>query len=93
LKTSGIVQGFWSLNPNPLDDDGDSIRHTPNNGFYRFDKIEDFKSNIESLFLQDLNFFSSMRNKEALGQIIEEANQKTTYEAKAEEFLKLLKYE
>jgi hypothetical protein len=26
LKTSGIVQGFWSLNPNPLDNEGDSIK-------------------------------------------------------------------
>ncbi len=93
LKTSGIIQGFWSLNPTPLDNDGDSIKNTPNNGFYRFDKIEDFKNTIDSLLLQDLNFFSSMKNKEELGQIIEKANQKTTYEAKAEEFLKLLEYE
>jgi len=91
LKTSGIIQGFWSLNPNPLDNDGESVKSTPEKGFSRFDSFDEFKSSVDKLLTQKLNFFSSMKNKEELGKIIEAANAKSTYEEKAEEFLKLLK--
>lgn len=32
LKTSGVVQGFWSLNPAPCDDD-DYVKETAQQGF------------------------------------------------------------
>jgi hypothetical protein len=91
LKTSGIVQGFWSLNPKPLDN-AKSIKNTSKEGFYRFDVFTDLKYAIESMLTQSLNFFSSMKNKKELGQIINIANKKPTFEAKAEEFLKLIKH-
>lgn len=34
LKRNGIIQGFWSINPKPLDNDGENIKSTPFKGFY-----------------------------------------------------------
>ena len=39
LKTDGIIQGFWSINPDPLDNNGVNIKQTPKNGFYKFDNL------------------------------------------------------
>ena len=38
-----------------------------------------------------MEFFSSMKSKKELGQIIEIANKESTYELKAERFLKLIR--
>lgn len=89
LKSAGIIQGFWSLNPNPLED-SKTITHTTNSGFMKMNSFSDLKTNIDNLLAQDLNFFSSMKNKKELGKIIEVANKKGSYEEKAEEFLRLI---
>ncbi|MFH1260267.1 MAG: hypothetical protein ABII74_10750, partial [Elusimicrobiota bacterium] len=34
LKLAGIIQGFWSVNPIPLDNNKDSIKKTEKKGFY-----------------------------------------------------------
>lgn len=91
LKSAGIIQGFWSVNPKPLDNNGENIKQTPDNGFLRFGNSDELKSSLNTLLSQELNFFSSMKNKSELGKIIELANQKATYEEKAEEFLKQIK--
>lgn len=90
LKSSGIIQGFWSINSDPLDDKTENLKETHKKGFYRFDKINELKKNLNDLLSQDLNFFSSMKNKTELGKIIEIANKKDKYEEKAEVFLKLI---
>ena len=91
LKTSGIIQGFWSVNPSPLDDNTrENIKSTEKNGFYRFDDISELKKSFDELFSQELNFFSSMKSKNELRKIIEIANKKDSYVEKAEEFLKML---
>lgn len=89
LKTSGIVQGFWSINPKPLDEE-DTLKTTTKNGFIRFDSDESLKHSLVELLSMKLNFFSSMRSKEELGRFIEAANKEPTYEQKAETLLKLL---
>ena len=91
LKTAGIVQGFWSINPNPLDNNGENIKNTQKNGFIRFDNFEKLKSKVHGLLSQEQNFFSSIKSKQELGRIIEIANNKPTYKEKAEEFLRLIK--
>jgi len=91
LKVAGIIQGFWSVNPNPLDDDGENIKKTEKQGFNRFDSFEELRSAFDVLLLEETNFFSSMKNKKELGEIIEIANREATYEKKAEIFLKLIK--
>ena len=90
LKNAGIIQGFWSINPNPLNNEK-TIKSTRENGFIRFDNVYELKNSILNLISEDLNFFSSMKSKYDLGQIIEISNKKDTYEEKGQKFLKLLR--
>jgi len=90
LKIAGIIQGFWSVNPKPLDNDGENIKKTNRQGFYRFDSFSELKNALETLLSEERNYFSSMKSKKELGQIIEKANREQTYEKKAEVFLKLI---
>jgi len=91
LGKSGIIQGFWSVNPVPLDISRDDIKNTPANGFHRFDSYEELKTLSLELLKEDREFFSSMQNKKNLGKLIEIADRETTYEAKAQRFLSLLR--
>jgi hypothetical protein len=91
LKKAGIIQGFWSVNPTPLDDETVYITETDNKGFYTFKLFEEFKNSLDSLLNEDLNFFSSMKTKTELGNIIEISNKEKTYEKKAEMFLNLIR--
>lgn len=90
LKNSGIIQGFWSVNPKPLDNNGENIKQTDKQGFCRFDTFNELQESIESLLSNERNFFSSMKTKNELGRIIEVANHENTYEKKGEVFLKLI---
>jgi hypothetical protein len=90
LKRNGIIQGFWSLNPNPADDNGECIKITPLEGFYTFNNLETLKQSTLKLIKGDKNFFSSWQNRKQLGKFIEIANRETSYEMKACRFLKLL---
>lgn len=90
LKHSGLIQGFWSLNPFPLNH-GNTRKTTPKGGFIRFDNTSELKMHLNSLFNQDLNFFSGMESPSNLGKLIELANEEETYENKGLKFLNLLK--
>ena len=90
LKSAGIIQSFWSVNPKPLDNDGENIKKTDKQGFYRFDSFIELKNAFANLLSEERNYFSSMKSKKGLGQIIEKANKEQTYEKKAEVFLKLI---
>lgn len=91
LKIAGIVQGFWSVNPKPLDNNGENIKKTEKQGFYRFDNFDELRNSLELLLSEDRNYFSSMKSRTELGRIIELANKEQTYEKKGEVFLKLIK--
>lgn len=90
LKHLGLIQGFWSLNPFPLNH-GNTRKSTPKKGFYRFDNTSELKMHLNQLFNQDLNFFSGMENPRNLGKLIEMANEEESYENKGLKFLNLLK--
>lgn len=90
LKSAGIIQGFWSLNPFPLNH-GNTRKTTPKGGFHRFDNTDEFKSHLDNLFNHDLNFFSGMEDINQLGKYIEIANEEDSYEDKGLKFLNLLK--
>jgi len=86
------VQGFFSVNPKPLDkDDKVNIKSTPGKGFIRIDSTDELYETLEKLIKENKEFFSAMISKSSLGKIIEKANQASTYEEKAEMFLKLLR--
>lgn len=90
LKKSGVIQGFWSINPDPLDGK-ETIKETPGRGFVKLDKYNEFKELVGQTLSENLEFFSSMKGREDLGRFIELANKEQTYEQKAEKFLELLR--
>ncbi len=90
LKSYGIIQGFWSLNPKPLDDGKETIKATKGNGFIRFDRYVEFKHELLSMLKTDLQFFAGMKSKDELGKFIEIADEETTYEKKATKLLELI---
>jgi len=90
LKKCGIIQGFWSINPKPLDKE-DTIKNTKAFGFYRFDSYGELENEFDKLLKEEREFFSSMQTKDELGRIIEIANKEATYEKKAERFLELVR--
>ncbi len=91
LKKNGIIQGFWSINPQPLDSNGENLKNTPHRGFYRIDDYNELKQNALTLLKEDREFFSSMKNKKRLGELIELADKESSYEAKGQKFLELLR--
>ena len=91
LKRNGIIQGFWSINPKPLDNNGENIKTTKFNGFYRFDTYEELEQSALDLLKEEREFFSGMRTRKKLGEFIEIANEEPTYEGKAQKFLDLLR--
>lgn len=89
LKTLGVIQGFWSLNPNPTD--SDYIKNTPKLGFQTILGKVQLLNNCKELLTNDMNYFSSMISKSKLGEIIRIASQENTDIAKAEKFLILIR--
>lgn len=92
LKKGGIIQGFWSLNPRPRDNQK-TIKATSKKGFIRFDTYSSLQESIDELLSMSMNFFSGMKSKEELGRLIQIADKARTYEEKANIFLNLLKDE
>jgi len=90
LKRNGIIQGFWSINPKPVDN-GENKKTTKFNGFYRFDTYEELEQSALDLLKEEREFFSGMRTRKKLGEFIEIANEEPTYEGKAQRFLDLLR--
>ncbi|MBI5730653.1 MAG: hypothetical protein HY963_05890 [Ignavibacteriales bacterium] len=89
LKTSGVIQGFWSLNPKPTD--GDFVKVTPKKGFQTIQTTEAILQLCKELVENDMNYFSSMISKTDLGKIISIASREATDIAKAEKFLTLIR--
>ncbi len=90
LKKVGIIQGFWSLNPFPLNH-GNTRKTSPYGGYIRFNNTLELKEHLSNLFSQDLNFFSGMENPETLGEYIEIANSENSHEDKGLRFLDLIR--
>lgn len=91
LKNAGIIQGFWSVNPVPLDDNGENIKETIKDGFIRMDSYSELENCLENLIIEPNEFFSSMKSKKELGKIIEIASKESDIEKKAEKFLSLIR--
>jgi len=88
LKTSGIIQGFWSLNPNPAK--SGFIKVTPKKGFQTIETADMIFQLSKKLVENDISFFSSMISKSDLGKIITIASEEISNIAKAEKFLNLI---
>jgi hypothetical protein len=61
LRTLGIVQNIWSVNPSPIDhvNDKDNLKETKGRGFVRLDSLSELKHNIKNLLKlnKKLDFF------------------------------------
>jgi hypothetical protein len=94
LKEMGVIQGFYSLNPSPLDNTGEeNLKSTAKRGFLRIDTEQELASALNDLMTKEKEFFSGVKTGRELGKIIEIANREVSREAKAEKFLSLLKGE
>jgi hypothetical protein len=91
LRKAGIVQGFWSVNPFPTEDNSENIKETPAKGFTRMDSYGELEGHLKRSLFDKLEFFSGMKSKGELGRIIEMANRELTFEKKAEQFLSLIR--
>jgi hypothetical protein len=89
LKQSGVIQGFWSLNPQPTD--GKFTQNSPKLGFETIIDELQLLNNCKSLIENDLNYFSTMISKSKLGNIIKIASQEKNDVARAEKFLTLIR--
>lgn len=92
LKRCGIVQGFWSINPSPLDGNSTDRKKSPHHGFMRMDSFAELESHIDGILDASYQFFSSMLPKAELGRMIEIAGREIHPEKKAEKFLELLEW-
>lgn len=88
LKDSGVIQGFWSLYPDPCQ--ADRVTCTPKNGFKTLYSEQELYCLCQDLINSDLRYFSSMLPKAKIGEIIQIASKELTNELKAEKFLHLL---
>jgi hypothetical protein len=89
LKTAGVIQGFWSLNPIPTQ--SEYVKKTENLGFQTLQKTDDIEILVNDLLGAKLNYFSSMISQNKLGEYIRIAHKEPTDEAKAEKFLSLIR--
>jgi len=88
LKSSGVIQGFWSLNPKPTITD--FIKETPKKGFETITGQNMLEQHCIKLTKAKMNYFSSMISVEKLGNIIYVASQEKTDVARGEKFLFLI---
>ena len=89
LKTSGVIQGFLSLFPNPTS--SNFISKTQENGFQTISSYSQLNSILTEIVNSDMNYFSSMISKPQLGEIIAIASRENTNIEKAEKFLELIR--
>jgi len=89
LKTSGVIQGFLSLNPNPREKS--FLRYSPNKGFQTALNYKHVFYYCMELISNEMNYFSSMLPKAKLGELITIASKESNDIAKAEKFLTLIR--
>lgn len=89
LKTSGVIQGFLSLNPKPTETAFSNS--SPKGGFQTALNSQQVLSYCKELVTNDMNYFSSMLSKAKLGELITIASRENNDIAKAEKFLTLIR--
>ncbi len=88
LKQSGVVQSFISLNPKPIDEN--FIKTSDSQGFITPSSYVELENICKNLLNTDFYYFSAMKNKKELGEIITLASQENSDIERAERFLQLI---
>ena len=89
LKSAGVIQGFWSLNPAPTNTE--HVKFTPKKGFQTIENMARLTTLTSELLNQEMNYFSTMVSKPKLGEFIRIANQEKSDISKAEKFLEMMR--
>ena len=89
-KRIGVIQGFFSVNPQPLDEK-DSLKRTDFEGFLRWDSPDEASATLSSLLAEQSQFFSGYLSLSQLGELIETASRQSSPQDKARCFLKILR--
>lgn len=89
LKTSGVIQGFISLNPLPTE--SEFSKNSPQKGFQTAITEKQVFDYCKELINNDMNYFSSMLSKQRLGEIISIASTEGNDIERAEKFLNLIR--
>ncbi len=59
-KNAGIIQGFWSINPEPLEKNDENIKATDRKGYVKLDSGSEFRPphlSLKKHFFWDSRFF------------------------------------
>jgi hypothetical protein len=89
-KRIGIMQGFISVNPQPLEGK-DSLKRTKFEGFVRWDSPDEAYTTLSSWLAQRSQFFSGYLPLEQLGKLLETASRESAPLDKARCFLEALR--
>jgi hypothetical protein len=89
-KRIGVMQGFFSVNPQPLDKE-DSLKRTDFEGFLRWDSPDEASTTLSSLLAKQSQFFSGYLSLRQLGELIETASRQSSPQDKARCFLEALR--
>ncbi len=89
LKTSGVIQGFLSLNPQPTA--SAFSKNSPKLGFQTAINEAQVFDYCKELVSNDMNYFSSMLSKQKLGELISIASKEVNDIERAEKFLTLIR--
>ncbi len=89
-KRIGIIQGFISVNPQPLDGK-ESLKRTDFEGFLRWDSPDEASATLSSWMVQRSQFFSGYLPLERLGELIETASRESSPQDRARYFLEALR--
>ncbi|MGP1515813.1 MAG: hypothetical protein ACTTJH_07655 [Bacteroidales bacterium] len=89
LKQGGVIQNFISLNPNPTN--SKFIKTSKHKGFITPKSYSELEEVIENYLTFDFYYFSAMKSKSELGNIISVAAREKTEIDRAEKFLQLIK--
>lgn len=88
LKTTGVVQGFYSLNPTASKTE--FLHSSEHKGFQTIFELSQLEKICSTLLSKQYYYFSAMLQKNTLGSFITLASKESTNIKKAEVFLKLL---
>lgn len=88
LKNAGVIQGFWSLNPDPIETE--YIKESPEKGFITLKNEKEILSHCKLMLDERSHYFSSMLPKNQLGKIISISSKEKTDLSRAEKFLQLI---
>lgn len=89
LNATGVIQGFYSLNPNPTT--SEFIHTSEKKGFTTITDEVELECLCNKVLSEKKHYFSSMLSTETLGKIITISAKESDNKKRGEKFLELLR--